>query len=59
MVVPETAAYTLTLTELDATAAEKSSVTVEVDVASQRTSIDSYGLAAFLATTRTSLVPRL
>jgi len=59
MEVPETAAYTITLTAFDATAAEKSSVILPVVVASQRTSITSYGLAALRATTTTSLVPRL
>jgi len=57
IVEPATALYTLTLTELAAGAAEKSSVTVLVVVASQRTSITSYGLAAFLTTTTTSLEP--
>jgi len=59
IVEPATAAYTPTLTELDEGAAEKSRVTVPVVVASQRTSITSYGLAALRATTTTSRVPRL
>ena len=55
---PATAEYTPTLTELAEGAAEKSSVTVAVVVASQRTSMTSYGLAALRATTTTSLVPK-